>query len=82
MQLVAEIADSLQPQLQAVDFWSQRMAVVCCIVQQITSCSGHFPCGAMLQVMKFAKDSRHECSINVMQVKGVTRAITGGAQQL
>jgi hypothetical protein len=31
--------------------------------------------------MKFAKDSRHECSINVMQVKGVTRAITGGERQ-
>jgi hypothetical protein len=28
-------------------------------------------------VMKFAKDSRHECSINVMQLKGVTRAVTG-----
>eukprot|EP00882_Tetradesmus_deserticola_P007366 GHRQ01007760.1.p2 GENE.GHRQ01007760.1~~GHRQ01007760.1.p2 ORF type:complete len:163 (+),score=60.18 GHRQ01007760.1:249-737(+) len=27
-------------------------------------------------VMKFAKDSRHECSINVMQLKGVTRAVT------
>lgn len=31
-------------------------------------------------VMKFAKDSRHECSINVMQLKGVTRAVTGTAQ--
>lgn len=29
-------------------------------------------------VMKFAKDSRHECSINVMQLKGVTRPATGG----
>jgi hypothetical protein len=30
-------------------------------------------------VMKFAKDSRHECSINVMQLKGVTRAVTGAS---
>jgi hypothetical protein len=29
------------------------------------------------QVMKFAKDSRNECSINVVQVKGATRAVTG-----
>jgi hypothetical protein len=31
-------------------------------------------------VMKFAKDSRHECSINVMQLKGITRPITGAAR--
>jgi hypothetical protein len=31
-------------------------------------------------VMKFAKDSRHECSINVMQLKGVTRPVTGALQ--
>lgn len=30
--------------------------------------------------MKFAKDSRHECSINVLQVKGVTRPLTGEAR--
>ena len=30
-----------------------------------------------VQVMKFAKDSRNECSINVVQVKGATRAVTG-----
>eukprot|EP00879_Flechtneria_rotunda_P010158 GHRR01010619.1.p1 GENE.GHRR01010619.1~~GHRR01010619.1.p1 ORF type:complete len:164 (+),score=32.79 GHRR01010619.1:95-586(+) len=27
-------------------------------------------------IMKFAKDSRHECSINVQQLKGVTRAMS------
>lgn len=32
-----------------------------------------------VQAMKFAKDSRHECSISVMQVKGVTRPVTGGS---
>lgn len=30
-------------------------------------------------VMKFAKDARHECSINVMALKGVTRPATGAA---
>lgn len=29
--------------------------------------------------MKFAKDARHECSINIQQLKGVTRAVTGEA---
>jgi hypothetical protein len=53
----------------------------CCLAMHDLSLNSLRPASLWLQVMKFAKDSRHECSINVLQIKGVTRAVTGGWHQ-